>query len=152
MELAADNVLLQIQRLNRLQNLDFLISNRFAVVSRWSLHGQICKDLKKVILNDIADCACLLVKSASALHSKRFHHGYLHAVDVIAVPERLQKRIDEPKEDEILDRPLSEIMVDAEDCPLVERCEQNSVQIRMAVPEALTRFPQSILGLLPGLG
>jgi hypothetical protein len=24
-------------------------------------------------------------------------------------------------------------------------------QIRMAVPEALTRFPQSILGLLPGL-
>ena len=24
--------------------------------------------------------------------------------------------------------------------------------IRMAVPEALTRFPQSILGLLPGLG
>ena len=25
-------------------------------------------------------------------------------------------------------------------------------QIRMAVPEALTRFPQSILGLLPGLG
>ena len=23
---------------------------------------------------------------------------------------------------------------------------------RMAVPEALTRFPQSILGLLPGLG
>ena len=47
---------------------------------------------------------------------------------VIAVPERLQKRIDEPKEDEILDRPLSEIMVDAEDCPLVERA-QNSVQI-----------------------
>ena len=26
------------------------------------------------------------------------------------------------------------------------------VLIRMAVPEALTRFPQSILGLLPGLG
>jgi len=26
------------------------------------------------------------------------------------------------------------------------------VMIGMAVPEALTRFPQSILGLLPGLG
>jgi hypothetical protein len=39
-----------------------------------------------VILNDIADCTCLLVKSASTLHSKRFHHGYLHAVDVMAVP------------------------------------------------------------------
>jgi hypothetical protein len=46
---------------------------------------------------------------------------------VVAVPERLQERVHEPEEDEVLDRPLAEIMIDAEDRALIEGRDQDPV-------------------------
>ena len=82
-----------------------------------------------MILNDVADGARLVVECTPTLHSEVFGHGDLHALDVVAVPERLQERVHEPEEDEILDRPLPEIMVDAEDRRLVEGREQDPVEL-----------------------
>jgi hypothetical protein len=46
-----------------------------------------------MILNHIADRAGLIVECSAALNSEIFRHGYLYALHLIAVPERLQNRI-----------------------------------------------------------
>ena len=75
-----------------------------------------------MILDDVADGAGLVVESAAALDAEVFRHGDLHALDVVAIPERLQERIGEAEEQHVLDRPLPKVMVDAEDRRFVETC------------------------------
>jgi hypothetical protein len=68
-----------------------------------------------MILNYVTDSAGLVVKSTSALHSKLFRHRNLHALDMIAIPEGLQKRIGKTKKEHVVDWSFSEIMVDPKD-------------------------------------
>src|SRR6266852_4204727 len=96
-ELAADQVLL-IDRRNRLQYLDFLVADRFAVGSDRRLHRQIGQDLKKMVLNDVANGASLIVESSSSLDAEILGHRDLHARDIVAVPERLDEGICETKD------------------------------------------------------
>src|SRR5258705_11374489 len=81
-----------------------------------------------MILNHIADCASLIIERASALNSKVLCHSNLYALDLIAVPERLKERILEAEKDHVMNRPLAEVMVDAEDVLLVESPEQNPIE------------------------
>src|SRR5262249_36835541 len=99
-ELAADQVLLDYGP-NRFQHLDLFVANGFAVQSGGRLHSQIGKDLKKMILNNVAEGACLIVENSPALDSEIFSHRDLDAVDVIAIPERLQKRVREAKDQQV---------------------------------------------------
>ena len=46
-----------------------------------------------MILDHVADGAGLLVESAAALHAEALRHRDLHALDVLAVPDRLQERV-----------------------------------------------------------
>ena len=55
-------------------------------------------------------------------------HGDLDALDLSAVPERLKERILEAEKDHVMNRPLAEVMVDAEDVLLVESPEQNPIK------------------------
>ena len=78
-----------------------------------------------MILNHVADGAGLIVECPPALNSKVFRHGDLDALDLVAVPERLQNCILEAEEDHVMHWPFSQIMIDAEDVLLVESAEQN---------------------------
>src|SRR6266550_2157473 len=82
-----------------------------------------------MILNHIADCAGLIIERASALNSKVLRHSNLYALDLIAVPERFQNRILEAEEDHVVHRPLSQVMVDAEDVLLIEGAEQDPIKL-----------------------
>src|SRR6266436_361247 len=82
-----------------------------------------------MILNHVADSARSIVESAPALNSKVFCHGDLHAFDMLAIPKRLQERVGKTEEEQVVHRPLSKVMVDAEDCLLVEGAEQNPVEV-----------------------
>jgi hypothetical protein len=82
-----------------------------------------------MILNHVADSARSIVESAAALDSEVFCHGYLHAFDMVAIPKRLQERISETEEKHVVHRPLSKVMVDTEDCLLIEGAEQNPVEV-----------------------
>src|SRR5262249_37703659 len=55
-------------------------------------------------------------------------HGDLNALDVVAVPERLQERIRKAEVDNVVHRPLAEVMVDAKNRRLGESREQDAVQ------------------------
>src|SRR5258705_6737241 len=73
-----------------------------------------------MVLYDIPDGSHFLVELAAALYAEGLGHRDLHALDVVAVPDRLEERVRETKDDEILHRLLAEIMIDAKDRRLVE--------------------------------
>jgi hypothetical protein len=81
-----------------------------------------------VVLDDVAGRAELLVQRAATLHVELLGHRDLQALDVVAVPDRLQERIREPEVDEVLHRLLAEVVVDPEDGAVVERLGQRLLQ------------------------
>src|SRR4029450_14087638 len=81
-----------------------------------------------MILNHVADCAGLIAERSWPLDSKILCHRDLHAFDLSALPERLQKRVLEAEEHHIMHRPLAEVMVDAKDRRLVEGTEAHPVE------------------------
>src|SRR4029077_18077934 len=82
-----------------------------------------------MILNHVADSARSIVESPPALDSEVFCHGDLHALDMVAIPKRLQERVGKTEEKHVVHRPLAKVMVDAEDSILIERAEQNPVEV-----------------------
>src|SRR5215831_8596974 len=126
-KLAADKVLC-LQRWNSFEDFNLFVPQRFTIGSNRRLHRQVHQDLKQVILNNIADCASLIVECSSALNSEVFRHGDLYALDLIAVPERLEERILEAEEDHVMHWSFSQIMIDAEDVFLIESAEEDAVE------------------------
>ena len=62
------------------------------------LHRQEAEHLQHVVLDDVADRAGLFVELAAALHVEALGHRDLHALDVVAIPDRLEKRVREPED------------------------------------------------------
>src|SRR5262249_16058372 len=52
---------------------------------------------------------------APSLDAEGFGHGDLHTLDMVAIPERFQERVGEAEEEQVVHRPLAQVMVDAED-------------------------------------
>src|SRR5262249_44589719 len=111
-ELTTDEISLGQSR-NRLQHFDLFVAYRFTVESRRRFHRQIREHLKKMILNHIANGARLIVETSPTLDTKIFRHRDLDALDVVAIPKRLDKRVRKAKDHEVIHRPLSEVVVDA---------------------------------------
>ena len=81
-----------------LEDFDLFIAEGFAVFAGGALHGEIAHDLKDVVLDDVADGAGLVVEGTAALDAEVFGHGDLDALDVVAVPERLEEGVGKRKE------------------------------------------------------
>src|SRR5262245_10479749 len=127
-ELAAHQIL-GFERWHGLEHLHLFVTDRFAVeLHRW-FHGEVCQDLKHMVLDDIANGAGRVIKAPSTLNAEILGHGDLHAFNVVAIPERLQKSIGETEEQHVVNRPLAEIMIDAENPFLVECPEQDTIEI-----------------------
>src|SRR5262249_51501694 len=73
--------------------------------------------------------AGLIIKRSPALDTELFGHRDLHTPDVIAVPERLDKRVREAKDQQVIYRSLAQIVVNAKDISFVEGAKQNLVQL-----------------------
>src|SRR6202022_3969741 len=99
---------------NGFQDLYLLVTKRLAVDPSGRLHREMAHDLEQMILNDVANRPGLIVKSAPALDPKVLGHRDLDAVDLVPVPKRLHERIGKTKHDQVVDGPLPEIMIDAE--------------------------------------
>src|SRR5437868_6294564 len=81
-----------------------------------------------MVLNYITDGTRLVIESASALDSEVFRHCDLHTFDIVAVPKCFHKRVSEAEDQHAANRPLSKIVIDAEDCCLVEDSMQHLVE------------------------
>ena len=81
-----------------------------------------------MILNYIANGACLLVKGTPPLDTEVLGHGDLHTLDKITIPERLDKCIREAKDQHVVYGSFPQIVVDAKDISFVKSAQQNLVQ------------------------
>src|SRR5215470_4188178 len=126
-ELAAHQVLV-FNGWNRSQNLYFFVAKRFAIRAYRGLHCKIAQDLKQVVLHHVADSAGLIVKTAAALYAEILGHGDLDALDVVAVPERLDKSVGKAEGEHVVNRALAEIVVNTKDVVLVESPKQNFIE------------------------
>ena len=82
-----------------------------------------------MVLDHVADRAGGVVIGAPAAgHADLLGHGDLHRGDVPAVPDRLEDAVAEPEGQDVLDRLLAQVMVDAVDLALVEHARDVAVQ------------------------
>ena len=59
--------------------------------------------------------AGFLVELAATLDAEALGHRDLHVLDVVPVPDRLEERVRKPEVEDVLNRFLPEIVIDAED-------------------------------------
>ena len=104
-----------MQGTHGLKHLGLLAVDRtIALISR-RFHGQQRNNLEQVILNDVAQAAGAFVKRAAPFHAEILGQRDLHAGHAVAVPDRFEERIGKAEVEDIHDRLLPEIVVDAED-------------------------------------
>ena len=73
-----------------------------------------------MVLHHVAQRAGLLVVAGARADAFLLGHGDLHVVDVLLVEQRLEDAVGEAQHQDVLDRLLAEIVIDAVDLPLVE--------------------------------
>src|SRR5581483_5036504 len=100
---------------------------------RRRLHRRHAHELQEMILKHVAQRARLLVISAAALHPDGLGRGDLHVIDVAPIPDRLEDGVAETKDENVLHRLLSEIMIDAVDLTLVEELVQLAIELPRGV-------------------
>jgi hypothetical protein len=93
-----------------------------------------------VVLDHVAQRARLLVVAGARADAFFFGHGHLHVVDVLLVEERLEDAVREPHDEDVLDRFLPEVVVDAVDLPFGEHLRDRIVdrqRARQVAPDRL---------------
>ena len=81
-----------------------------------------------MVLEHVPDGAGLLVERTTVLDADRFGHRDLHVVDVAPVPQRLEDAVPEAEDQQVPDRFLPEVVVDAVDLRLAEDLADLAVQ------------------------
>src|SRR6185437_6743129 len=119
-ELAAHDIG-RLERADRFESARPRLSYGLTVVHGRLRHGQAGYHHQHVVLHHIANRSRFLVETAAARYSETFGHGDLHTLDVTGVPDPFKERIGEAKVEKILDRFLSQVVVDAEDRMFRER-------------------------------
>ncbi|CAM5734932.1 hypothetical protein SFUMM280S_04815 [Streptomyces fumanus] len=93
-----------------------------------------------MVLDDVPGGADAVVVAGPAADADVLGHGDLHVVDVGPVPDRLVHLVGEAQRQDVLDRLLAQVVVDAEDLVRLEHVVHQRVQLlgaRQIVPERL---------------
>ena len=128
------------QHVDRLQRLDLLVADAAGVErGRW-LHEREREHLHDVVLHDVAQRARPLVEAPAVSHPELLGHGDLHVVDVAPVPDGLEDRVREAQGENVLDRLLPEVVVDAVHLLLGEPGVHDRVEVARARPVVPVRL------------
>src|SRR6185503_6023360 len=125
----SSNQMLRIQRRNAPEYFDLFIADGVAMQPSGNLHGQKSYDLKHVVLYHVADRARVVVKLATTLDAKFLRHRDLYTLDVVAVPDRLQKTIGEAKDQQIEDCLFTKVVVDPKNSGFWKHRTKCSIQL-----------------------
>ena len=113
----------------RAQRLRLLVPDRVGVEVDRRLHRRQGDELERVVLEDVARRAGLLVERGAPLDPDRLGDRDLDVVDVLPRPERLEDPVREPEREQVLHRLLAEVVVDPEHLALAEVPQQERVQL-----------------------
>src|ERR1043166_2943779 len=146
--LAAHGVGGEIARGNRadgVQDLDLLVPHGVGLEGGGRLHGGEGEEREEVVLEHVAHHARLLVVTRAMLDAQGLRRGDLHVVDVVPVPHRLEDRVGEAEDQEVLDRLLPQVVIDPVHLGLgnLERVLLRGIGIDSVSPLAKT-IPESL--------
>jgi hypothetical protein len=133
---------------DRLEHLHLLLAHRPGVEGDGRLHRRQAEDLHNVVLNDVAQGACLLVEGAARPDPDVLGDRDLDVVHVVLVPDRLEDAVGEPQGQDVLDRVLAEVVVYAVDLVFLEVAPEVGVEL----PGAPQVPPERLLHHEPGVG
>ncbi len=93
-----------------------------------------------MVLDDVAGGTDTVVVAAPPAETDVLGHGDLHAVDVVRVQHRLEHLVGEAQCQEVLDRLLAQVVVDAEHRRLREHAVDHSVELLGALEVVTERL------------
>ena len=103
-----------------------------------------------MVLQHVAQGAVFVIVGPAVADPHRFADRDLHVVDGQVVPQRLEDRVAEPQRDQVLDRLLAQIVVDAEDLVLAEGVGHGVVDFEEGLQVAPNRLFQHDAAVLFG--
>src|SRR5262249_30647748 len=107
-----------VKRPHGFQQAGLLVSLSFTLFTgRW-VHGEIGQDLQHMILDHIANRARLVVKLSSILDPETLSHRDLNTSYIVTIPYRFQHRVREAGIENVLDRLLTKVVINAKDALL----------------------------------
>ena len=122
------------------QHLLLLGAQRVGVERHRLLHRGQRQQLEQVVLDHVPGRADAVVVAGPAADADVLGHGDLHVVDVAAVPDRLVQRVGEAQRQDVLDRLLAQVVVDAEHRLGREHRVQDGVQLAGALQVVAERL------------
>ncbi len=127
-------------RPQRADHLELFIAHDLRIERSRRLGCDERQELEDVVLHHIAERAGLLVVPRARSDALFLGHRDLHVIDVSLIEERLENAVCEPQDEDVLDRFLAEIVIDAEDLPFVEHFGDRIVDRERARQVASDRF------------
>ena len=97
-----------------MKNLQLLAPDVVGAAGRGRLHRGQAQDFEQVVLDDVAQHPGLLVERPARPHAHGLGGGDLDVVHVLPRPQRLEDAVREPEHQDVLDRLLAQVVVDAE--------------------------------------
>ena len=102
------------QRTDGPEQFDLFIADGFGLQRHRRFHRHQGEHLQQVVLHHVTQGAGFLVITAAGADAQFLAHRNLDVVHRLAVPELLENRIGKTEHQNVLDRFLAEVMVDAE--------------------------------------
>jgi len=111
-----------------LQHLGFLVADCLRVEVARRFHGGEGQHLGEVVLHHVPQGAAGLVVPSPLLDADGLGGRDLDAGDVVPVPDRLEDRVREAQDQDVLDGLFTQVVVDAEDLGFLAAALNNPVQ------------------------
>ena len=122
------------QRLDRVQDLGLLVAHRVRLEGNGRLHRGQADELHDVVGHHVAQRAGGIVVAAALFNPDGFAHRNLHVIDVAPVPDRLENSVGKAEGQNVLDRFLAQVMIDAVNLLLARDLEKLLIQRLRAIP------------------
>ena len=143
-----------------LRTLSFSARTSLRVEARRLFHADQREQLQQVVLQHVAGGAGGVVEGGAGADADVLGHRDLHRVDVLGVPHRLEQVVGEAQGQDVLDRLLAQVVVDAEDVlrgeDLVDQLVERHRGLQVVAERLLHHDPAPAAGLRvvghPGAG
>src|SRR5207248_4807850 len=96
-------------------------------------HRDQTEKLQQVVLDHVAQRPGFFIIAGPGANSLGFAHGDLNVIDILMIPDRLEDAVCKPDNQEILNRLLAQVMIDAEDLRFVEDLRYRFVDLPRGV-------------------
>jgi hypothetical protein len=118
----------RVERRGGIEDLADLVAKRLGVERNRLFHRDEGEDLEEVRDDHVAKRSRLFEERTASLDRDRLRHVDLDVTHVVTVPDRLVESVREPQGEDVVDRLLSEEVVDSKDVGLVEALGDRGVE------------------------